>query len=54
LDLAAVPIPPESLGHVEISGLVFVVDDDVLADVAHDHGQLLGFTLFLEREAVER
>ncbi len=52
LVFAAVPEPPDVGGHVQIRRLVFVVLDDELADVLHDHVQLFGFVLLVEGEAV--
>ena len=52
--LAAVPIPPDVLRQVQVGGLIFVVLDDVLADIAHDHRELFCFVLFMEREAKVR
>ena len=40
-----------SCGQLEVGGLVFVVFDDVLADVLHDHRELFGFVLLVEGEA---
>ena len=42
-DLAPIPAPPlASLGKAQIGRFVFFVFDDVLFDVAKDHGQLFG------------
>ena len=46
-ELAAVPVPPDVLRQVQVGGLVLVVLDDVLADVLHDHRELLGFVLLV-------
>ena len=51
LVLATPPVPPAIGGQLEPSGLILVVLLDILADVLHDHGELVVLALFLERDA---
>ena len=54
LVLAAVPIPPTAAWKLQPGRLILVVLTEILADVAHDHGEFFCFALLVQGNAKSR